>query len=99
MTLPPMARGARPAGGEDDAHARAAEARHRGLVARAHGAVYVAEGAWPRAVGSSGRRSRAEKVLGWPRRRKLAHPFLWEYSYKRLKLAQLLGQLVAFLTQ
>ena len=38
------------------------------------------------------------KVLGWPKRRKLAHAFLWEYSYKRLKLAQLLGQLGVFLT-
>jgi hypothetical protein len=28
----------------------------------------------------------------------LAHAFLWEYSYKRLKLAQLLGQLYFFLT-
>jgi len=23
---------------------------------------------------------RARKVLGWPKRRKLAHAFLWEYS-------------------
>ena len=37
---------------------------------------------------------RARKVLGWPKRCKLAHAFLWEHSYKRLKLqAQLLGQL------
>jgi hypothetical protein len=28
----------------------------------------------------------------------LAHAFLWEYSYKRLKLAQLPGQLGVFLT-
>jgi hypothetical protein len=41
----------------------------------------------------------ATKVLGWPKRRKLAHAFLWEYSYKRLKLAQLLGQLGVFLTR
>ena len=27
--------------------------------------------------------------LGWPRRCKLAHAFVWEYSCKRLKLAQL----------
>jgi hypothetical protein len=40
----------------------------------------------------------ARKVLGWPKRCKLAHAFLWEYSYKRLKLAQLLGQLGVFLT-
>jgi hypothetical protein len=36
-------------------------------------------------------RAQARKVLGWPRRCKLAHAFLWEYSYKRLKLAQLLA--------
>ena len=36
-------------------------------------------------------------MLGWPKRCKLAHAFLWEYSYKRLKLAQLLGQLGVFL--
>ena len=40
----------------------------------------------------------AKKVLGWPKRRKLARAFLWEYSYRRLQLAQLLGQLVVFLT-
>ena len=33
---------------------------------------------------------------GWPKRCKLAHAFLWEYSYKRL--TQLLGQLGVFLT-
>jgi hypothetical protein len=32
-------------------------------------------------------------VLGWPKICKLAHAFLWGYNYKRLKLAQLLGQL------
>ena len=42
--------------------------------------------------------SRARKVLGWPKRCKLAHAFLWEDSYKRLQLAQLLGQLGVFLT-
>ena len=41
---------------------------------------------------------KARKVLDWPKRCKLAHAFLWEYSYKRLKLAQLLGQLGGFLT-
>jgi hypothetical protein len=40
----------------------------------------------------------AKKLLGWPKRYKLAHAFLWEYSCKRLKLAQLLGQLGVFLT-
>ena len=28
------------------------------------------------------------KALGWPKRSKLAHAFMWEYSYKRLKLAR-----------
>jgi hypothetical protein len=37
-------------------------------------------------------------VLGWPKICKLAHVFLWECSYKRLKLAQLLGQRGVFLT-
>jgi hypothetical protein len=37
-------------------------------------------------------------VLGWPKRCKLTHAFLWEYIDKRLKLAQLLGQLDGFLT-
>jgi hypothetical protein len=37
-------------------------------------------------------------VLGWPKICKLVHVFLWEYSYKRLKLSQLLGQLGVSLT-
>jgi hypothetical protein len=41
---------------------------------------------------------RARKVLGWPEICKLAHAFLWEYGYKRLKLAQFLGKLCVFLT-
>ena len=40
----------------------------------------------------------ARNVLGWPKRCKLAHGFMWEYRYERLKLAQLLGQLGVFLT-
>ena len=40
----------------------------------------------------------ASKLLGWLKRCKLAHAFLCEYSYKRLRLAQLLGQLGIFLT-
>ena len=40
----------------------------------------------------------AREVLGRPKRCKLAHIFLWEHSYQRLKLAQLLGQLGVFLT-
>ena len=38
-------------------------------------------------------RLHARKVLGWPNICKLAHALLWEHSYKRLKLGQLLGQL------
>ena len=41
---------------------------------------------------------RREGVLGWPKRCKLAHAFRWEYSYERLKLAQLLDKLGVFLT-
>jgi hypothetical protein len=44
-------------------------------------------------------RAAARKVLGWPKICKLAHAFRWECSYKRLKLAQLLGQLGVFLTR
>ena len=40
----------------------------------------------------------ARKGLGWPKRCQLALAFLWEYSQKRLKLAQLLGHLGVFLT-
>ena len=40
----------------------------------------------------------ARKALGRPKRCKLVHAFLWEYSDKRLKLAQLLGQLGVFPT-
>ena len=40
----------------------------------------------------------ARQVLAWPKICKLAHSFLWEDSYKRLKLAQLMGQLGIFLT-
>ena len=38
------------------------------------------------------------KLLGWPKICKLARASLWEHSDKRLKLAQLLGQLGGFLT-
>ena len=37
-------------------------------------------------------------MLGWPKRCKLARSFLWEYSDKRLQLAQLLGQLGVLFT-
>ena len=40
----------------------------------------------------------ARKVR-WPKRYKLAHALPWEYSYKGLRLAQLLGQLGVFLTR
>ena len=36
--------------------------------------------------------------LGWPKRYKSTQAFLLKYSNKRLKSAQLLGQLAAFLT-
>ena len=45
-----------------------------------------------------GDRPVARKVLGWHKRCKLAHTFLWGYSYKGLKLVQLLGQLGVCLT-
>ena len=45
--------------------------------------------AWPHA---------ASKVSGWTKICKLAHAYLWEYSYKGLKLAQLLGRIGVFLT-
>ena len=35
-------------------------------------------------------------MSGWPKRCQLAHAFLWGYNGKRLKLAQLLGQLGIF---
>ena len=49
---------------------------------------------WKRDIGTC---SEARKVSGWPRRCKLARTFLWKYSYKRQKLAKLLGQLSNFL--
>jgi hypothetical protein len=41
---------------------------------------------------------RASEALGRLKRCKLAHAFLQEYSYKKLKLAQLLGRHGVFLT-
>ena len=41
----------------------------------------------------------ARKAFGWPKRCKLACAFTWDYIYKGLKLAQLLGQLGVFLTR
>ena len=43
-------------------------------------------------------------MLGWPRRCQLAQDacqdaFMWEHSYKGLKLTQLLGQLGVFFAQ
>jgi hypothetical protein len=46
-----------------------------------------------RAGGRPSRPTAARGALGWPKRCKLARAFLWEHSYKRLTLAQLLGQL------
>jgi hypothetical protein len=43
--------------------------------------------------------TRVRELLGSPKMCKLAHALLWEYSHKRLKLAQLLGQLGGFLTE
>jgi hypothetical protein len=40
----------------------------------------------------------ARKLSGWPKICKLAHAFRWEYSYKRLKVAQLLDHFGIFLT-
>ena len=48
----------------------------------------------PRAI-----RAVARRLLGCPKLCKLAHAFLRGYSYKGLKLAQILGQLGVFLTQ
>jgi len=41
----------------------------------------------------------SRKVLGWPKRCKLAHAFLWQYGYKGPKLAQLLDPLGVFLAR
>jgi hypothetical protein len=67
----------------------------RSRWARCHGA---ASGPTPAGPPRPAGPAEAGKVLGWPKLCKLAHAFLWEYSYKRLKLAQLLGQLGVFLT-
>jgi hypothetical protein len=40
----------------------------------------------------------ARKVLGWSKRRKLAHAFPWEHSYRRLKVTRRLGPHGVFLT-
>jgi hypothetical protein len=54
---------------------------------------------WPRVNRSAFERCRTHLVggkglvLAWPKKCKLAHVFRRECSYKRLKLAQLLGQL------
>ena len=44
------------------------------------------------------RATAAGKVLGWSKKCRLAHTCLWEYSYKTLKLVQLLGHLGIFFT-
>jgi hypothetical protein len=40
----------------------------------------------------------SEKRVRLAQNMRVGHAFLWEYSYKRLQLAQLLGQLGVFLT-
>ena len=40
----------------------------------------------------------SEKVIRLAQNMELAHAFLWEHNYNRLKLVQLLGQLGGFLT-
>jgi hypothetical protein len=80
-----------------------------GLYERAHIIRYFPHRCEERVVGreraveraaSHGRHelAAARKMLGWPKRCKLAHAFLWEYSCRRLTVAQLLGQLGVFLT-
>ena len=62
----------------------------------AHNLTSAGRGARRRAAARAGggaRSTAARKVLGWPKICELAHAFLWECSCKRLKLAQLLGQL------
>jgi hypothetical protein len=54
---------------------------------------------WQNPAGPSDQpRSGARKVLGWPKRCNFSRAFLWEYSYARLQLAQVLGHLDVFLT-
>jgi hypothetical protein len=50
------------------------------------------------ALGRAPAATHAREVLGWIKICKLAHACPWEYSYKRLELAQLLGQLGGSLT-
>ena len=62
------------------------EARREDGGARAHTLLHLE---LTLAGGAGG--ERAIKVLGWPKICKFAHELLWEFSYKWLKLAQLLG--------
>jgi hypothetical protein len=48
--------------------------------------------------GFSCRRCEREECQVEPKECELAHAILWEYNYKRLELAQRLGQLGGFLT-
>ena len=82
-------------------------ARPHGSVARGHGRAALRHLPAAAAVGERGlvagvrarRDAGASTVLGRPKRCKLDHAFLWEYSYKRLNLAiELLGQLGGLLT-
>ena len=47
---------------------------------------------------AAGRAAQAREVLRLTQKMQVAHTFLWECSYKGLKLAQLLGQLGVALT-
>jgi hypothetical protein len=67
----------------------------RGVV-RAGGAAR--EHCPPRRLQPRGREVKRERCQIGPRRCQLAPASLWEYSVKRLKLAQFLGQLGVFLT-
>ena len=64
--------------------------------ARAEGAGRLARADLPVKVNEA--LQRKKKALGRPKICELARAILWEYSYKRLKLAQFLGQLGVFLT-
>ena len=58
----------------------------------------VAFGCGLQSTSSSSLHLVARQMLGWPKRCKLAHAFLWAYSDQRLKMAQPLGQLGVLLT-
>ena len=72
----------------------AAARRHEDVPAGVDG-----DGVGPRVVRDVRHEHLQQKnVLGRPKRCQLAHASLWEYSYRRMKLAQLLGQVGVFFT-